>query len=61
MFIVAVLHSVSLTPLFSEVHGRVSYHNRFSGLFTDKKTAEAVGDSSGAANTQLKQSVNERV
>jgi hypothetical protein len=32
MFIAAVLHSVSLTPRFSEVHGRVSYHNRFSGL-----------------------------
>ena len=23
---------ISLTPRFSEVHGRVYYHNRFSGL-----------------------------
>jgi len=32
MFRVAVLYPISLAPGFSEVHGRVCYHNRFSGL-----------------------------
>jgi hypothetical protein len=54
--------SISLTPRFSEVHGRVYYHNRFSGLLVHRqKIAEAVGAPSGVVNTQLKQGVNERV
>jgi hypothetical protein len=61
VFRVPVLYPISLTPRFSEVYGGASYHNRFSGLFAHCKTAKAVGDPSGAANTQLKQGVNERV
>ena len=41
VFSVALIYPIfpiSLTPRFSEVHDRVYYHNRFSGLlFTDKK------------------------
>jgi len=37
VFEVAVLYLISLTPRFSEVRGRIYYHNHFSGyLFTDK-------------------------
>jgi len=37
VFSVAVLYSISLTPRFSEVYGRVYYHNRLAVyLFTDK-------------------------
>ena len=36
--------TVSLTPRFSEVHNRIYYRNRFSGLLAQwQKTAEAVG------------------
>ena len=62
MFSVALLYPISLTPRFSEVHGRVYYHNRFSGLLVhQQETAEAVGPLSGVDNTQLKQGVNERI
>ena len=58
----AVLYPFLLTPRFSEVHGRVCYHNRFSGLLVgSQKTAEAVAARSAVVNTQLKQGVNERV
>ena len=44
VFSVAGLSLISLTPRFSEVHGQVYHHNRFSGLLAhNKKTAEAVG------------------
>jgi len=44
------------------VHGRVCYHNRFSGLLVgSQKTAEAVAARSAVVNTQLKQGVNEWV
>ena len=43
VFSVAVLYPISSTPRFSEVYGRVRYHNRFSGLLVDsQKPAEAV-------------------
>jgi hypothetical protein len=46
VFSVALIYRISLTPRFSEVHGRLFYHNRFSGfLFHRQKTAEAVGSS----------------
>jgi hypothetical protein len=32
VFGVAMPYPISLTPRFSEVPGRVCYHNRFSGL-----------------------------
>jgi len=32
VFSVAGRYPISLTPRFSEVHGRVYYYNRFSGL-----------------------------
>ena len=35
VFSVAVLYPISLTPRFSEVYGRICYHNRFSGLLVD--------------------------
>ena len=61
VFSVAVLYPVSLTRRFSEVYGRVCYHNRFSGLLVEsQKTAEAVGPRSSVVNTQLKQRVNEK-
>jgi len=62
VFSVAVLYPVSLTPRFSEVRGRIWYHNpeSFRGLLLHcQKTAEAVGLLSGVVNTQLKQGVNE--
>src|SRR5207248_9827853 len=37
VFGVAVLYPISLTPRFSEVCGRVCYHNRFGGLLVDYK------------------------
>jgi len=41
---VAVLYLISLKPRFSEVHGRVPTTTALAVyLFTDKKTAEAVG------------------
>jgi hypothetical protein len=44
VFTVVVLYPISLTPRFSEVHGRIHYHNRFSGfLFTDKKPLKRLG------------------
>ena len=46
VFSVALIYRISLTPRFSEVHGRLFYHNRFSGfLLHRQKTAEAVGGS----------------
>ena len=58
MFSGAALHPVLLTHRFSEVHSRVYYHNRFSGLLVDsQKTAEAVGPRSSVVNTHLKQGV----
>jgi hypothetical protein len=45
---VAGRYPISLTRRFSEVHGRVYYHNRFSGL-----------GSSVVVSAQLKQGVNE--
>ena len=62
LFSVAVLYPISLTPRFSEVYGRVCYHNRFSGFLVDsQKTAEAIGARSNVVNTRLKQGVNETV
>jgi len=61
VFSVAILYPISLTPRFSEVSGRVCYHNRFSGLLVDsQKTAEAIGPRSSVVNSQLKQDVNEK-
>ena len=61
VFSVAVLYPIPLTPRFSEVYGRVCYHNRFSGLLVDsQKTAEAVGPRSSVVYTHLKQGVNEK-
>ena len=60
VFTVVVLYPISLTPRFSEVHGRIHYHNRFSGLLIhQQKTAEAVGVPADIIITQLKQGVNE--
>ena len=60
VFTVVVLYPISLTPRFSEVHGRIHYHNRFSGLLIHRqKTAEAVGVPADIINTQLKQDVSE--
>jgi hypothetical protein len=63
VFSVALIYRISLTPRFSAVHGRLFYHNRFSGfLFHRRKTAEAVmGSLRASLNTQLKQGVNETV
>ena len=61
LFSVAVLYPISLTPRFSEVYGRVCYHNHFRGLLVDsQKTAEAIGARSNVVNTRLKQGVNEK-
>jgi len=61
LFSVAVLYPISLTPRFSEVYGRVCYHNDFSGLLVDsQKTAEAIGARSNVVNTRLKHGVNEK-
>jgi len=44
VFSVALLYPISLTPRFSEVRGRVYYHNRFRGLLVhQQETAETVG------------------
>jgi hypothetical protein len=32
LFSVALIYRISLTPRFSEVHDRIYFHNRFSGL-----------------------------
>jgi hypothetical protein len=51
---------LSLTPRFSEVHGRVCYPNALAVYSFIDKTAEAVGSLSCVVNIQLKQGVNER-
>ena len=62
VFSVPVLYPISLTPRFSEVHGRVWYRNRFSGLVRSlTKTAKAAGARLGVVHTQLNHGVNERV
>jgi len=61
LFSVALIYRISLTPRFSEVHGRLFYHNRFSGFLLHRQTAEAVRALSGVVNSQLKQGVNEKV
>jgi hypothetical protein len=44
VFSVALLYPISLTPRFSEVRGRIYYHNRFSGFsFTNKKPLKRLG------------------
>jgi hypothetical protein len=61
VFSIAVLYPISLTPRFSEVYGRVCYHNRFSGLLVDsQKPLKRLGARSRVVNTQLKQGVNEK-
>jgi hypothetical protein len=46
VFSVAALYPISLTPRFSEVHGRVYCHNRFSGLLVySKKPLKRLGPS----------------
>jgi hypothetical protein len=60
VFNIAALHSILLTPRFSEVYGQPYDHNRFSGLpARRRKTAEAVEARSRVINTPLKQGVNE--
>src|SRR6266403_243796 len=43
VFSVAVLDSISLTPRFSKVHGRVYCYNRFSGLWSLTKPLKRLG------------------
>jgi len=62
VFIVALIYSIfpiSLTPRFSEVHGRSATTTALAVcLFTDKKPLKRFGAPSGIINTQLKQGVN---
>jgi hypothetical protein len=62
MFIVAPIYSIfpiSLTPRFSEVHGRSAATTALAVyLFTDIKPLKRFGAPSGVINTQLKQGVN---
>src|SRR5438552_2344184 len=51
--------SLFIKSRFSEVHGRVCYHNRFSGLLVgSQKTAEAVAARSAVVNIQLQNARN---
>src|SRR6476660_1724702 len=53
VFSVAGLSLISLTPRFSEVHGRVYHHNRFSGLLAyNKKPLKRLGTLRLDANTR---------
>jgi hypothetical protein len=62
VFIVALIYSIfpiSLTPRFSEVHGRSATTTTLAVcLFIDKKPLKRFGAPSGIINTQLKQGVN---
>jgi hypothetical protein len=61
VFIVALIYSIfpiSLTPRFSEVHGRSATTTALAVyLFTDKKPLKRLG-LLGVVNTQLKEGVN---